>query len=203
MQQNPEENPEENPKNRMFVSLLREMLHLNPQKRITPSEALSHPFITLTKLDDDDEDEDSLMAESEEDVTSVTDLSGDEPTDDGEAADGASDVTAASSDGASVAPLMSSVTENVSAGEPQEEVSACGVESLPTDGDAGDQVTDAATSPANDNESAVTPPPPDGHLGSDGASSPSRNSRSRRIRKFFSRMFRALCCCCCSTGVEQ
>lgn len=145
--------------NWMFVNLLRKMLHLNPQKRITPSEALSHPFITLSKLDDDDV-EDSLMAESEEeDFTSVTDLSDDEPIDDGETApvvraDSASavmsstDVAAASSDGASVAPLMPSVNDNVSAGDPQEEVSARGVENVPIDGDVGDQVADAAATPA-------------------------------------------------------
>lgn len=36
----------------MFVSLLGMMLHLNPQKRITPSRALIHPFLTPTELDD-------------------------------------------------------------------------------------------------------------------------------------------------------
>lgn len=38
----------------MFVSLLTMMLQLNPWKRTTPSEALIHPFLTLSDLGDDD-----------------------------------------------------------------------------------------------------------------------------------------------------
>uniref|UniRef100_A0A8C6UYE8 Protein kinase domain-containing protein n=1 Tax=Neogobius melanostomus TaxID=47308 RepID=A0A8C6UYE8_9GOBI len=33
---------------RVFVDLLQKMFHVDPDKRITPAEALSHPFITMT-----------------------------------------------------------------------------------------------------------------------------------------------------------
>lgn len=33
-----------------FSSLLKSRLHLNPSKRITPDQALKHPFITTTRL---------------------------------------------------------------------------------------------------------------------------------------------------------
>ncbi|XP_051285028.1 uncharacterized protein LOC127379455 [Dicentrarchus labrax] len=47
--------PEKNVKERiMFITLLRMMLHFNPQESITPSKALNHPFLTLSELDDDD-----------------------------------------------------------------------------------------------------------------------------------------------------
>lgn len=38
----------------LFVSLLTMMLQLNPWKRITPSEALIHPFLTLSDVGEDD-----------------------------------------------------------------------------------------------------------------------------------------------------
>ncbi|KAG7456418.1 homeodomain-interacting protein kinase 2-like [Solea senegalensis] len=36
-----------------FISLLKEMMQVDPKKRITPSEALTHPFITLTYFPSD------------------------------------------------------------------------------------------------------------------------------------------------------
>ncbi|XP_044229079.1 homeodomain-interacting protein kinase 4-like isoform X2 [Thunnus albacares] len=38
-----------------FVCLLKQMLCLNPHKRITPSQALGHPFITMSQRGDDDD----------------------------------------------------------------------------------------------------------------------------------------------------
>lgn len=44
----------------MFVDLLSMMLNMDPEKRITPSEALIHPFLTLSELGDDDDDDDTI-----------------------------------------------------------------------------------------------------------------------------------------------
>ena len=38
-----------------FVCLLKQMLCLNPHKRITPSQALGHLFISMSQRGDDDD----------------------------------------------------------------------------------------------------------------------------------------------------
>lgn len=38
---------------RAFVSLLKCLLQMDPEKRITPEKALQHPFVTMAHLEDE------------------------------------------------------------------------------------------------------------------------------------------------------
>ncbi|KAF3842403.1 hypothetical protein F7725_024354 [Dissostichus mawsoni] len=168
-----------------FANLLRKMLHLNPENRITPSDALLHPFITGLDADD------SIVEESSEEDNSYAD-------------DGYCSATD-TSEGASS--NMSSTDVACADNESTDSfVSSLGVEKGGGDSHRATTVLNDAVSADQGTVTADNPAPPltfdstDAHIGSDGVST--RNSPGKRIRKFFGRMFRALCSCC-STNVEQ
>ncbi|XP_008301756.1 homeodomain-interacting protein kinase 1-like, partial [Stegastes partitus] len=54
-----------------FVSLLRKMLHLNPQKRISPTDALKHSFVTRSKEDNSDCSSHDMVSVSSVSISSV------------------------------------------------------------------------------------------------------------------------------------
>ncbi|XP_067467199.1 homeodomain-interacting protein kinase 2-like isoform X2 [Thunnus thynnus] len=121
-----------------FVCLLKQMLCLNPHKRITPSQALGHPFITMSQRGDDD---DAISHET----ASPALTSHQEPQDDGGSAaadtvaipttrDGDSAVTesrdedsAESRSNADKGPVTTSATPGVSTASPTDDyVAAAG-----------------------------------------------------------------------------
>lgn len=85
----------------MLVSLMQMMLHLNPQERITPNEALIHAFLRLSKT--------YLLFAPMMSLQMVL-LS--------------ADVTSAASDDVSVAPVITGLNDTVSAGGEVSESSA-------------------------------------------------------------------------------
>ncbi|XP_044214875.1 dual specificity tyrosine-phosphorylation-regulated kinase 4-like [Thunnus albacares] len=129
-------------------------------------------------------------------TTSATDRALTAPLrDDSDATAGAADeatVTSASIDEASIAPLKTGLYDTVSADKGPVTVSSADKAS--------------ATLPETDTDE-VGPADERTVMDSDGDSATgSRNTRRKplkRIKRFFGRMFRALCCCCCSVHVEE
>lgn len=168
-----------------FANLLRKMLHLNPENRITPSDALLHPFITGLDADD------SLVEESSEEDNSDTDDGYFSATDTSEgASSNMSSTDIACADNESTDSFASSLGVEKGFGDSHRATTGL------YDAVSADQGTVTADNPAP----PLTFDSTDAHIGSDGVST--RNSPGKRIRKFFGRMFRALCSCC-STNVEQ
>ncbi|XP_042289804.1 homeodomain-interacting protein kinase 2-like isoform X3 [Thunnus maccoyii] len=266
-----------------FVCLLKQMLCLNPHKRITPSQALGHLFITMSQRGDDDDaishetaspaltshqepqddggsaavdtvairttrDGDSAVTESRDEDSAESRSNGRDPDD--EPSDGAADeaaVTSASTDEASTAPVLtdlydavsadkgpvttsanpgvstaSSTDDSVAAAADEASVTSVSIDeastaSLKTDlYDAVSADEGPVTASSADEASATLPETDTDEAGpadkrtvmdSDGVSATSSRNTQRkplkRIKRFFGRMFRALCCCCCSVHVEE
>ncbi|XP_051800754.1 dual specificity tyrosine-phosphorylation-regulated kinase 2-like, partial [Acanthochromis polyacanthus] len=121
---------------KLFASLLKKMLHLNPESRISPSEALQHPFLFYSK--EDNSSHDMVSAPSEAAASSSGDTVS--PPDEGSESS-ASDEAAFLADAAT-----SSTGDTVSApSEPSESSTS----------DAAAVVADAAASSSGD---TVSPP---------------------------------------------
>ncbi|XP_051811727.1 mitogen-activated protein kinase 15-like [Acanthochromis polyacanthus] len=116
---------------KLFASLLKKMLHLNPESRISPSEALQHPFLFYSK--EDNSSHDMVSAPSEAAASSSGDTVS--PPDEGSESS-ASDEAAFLADAAT-----SSTGDTVSApSEPSESSTS----------DAAAVVADAAASSSGD-----------------------------------------------------
>ncbi|XP_068424578.1 homeodomain-interacting protein kinase 2-like [Clinocottus analis] len=155
-------NPEENVVHkRRLVSLLSSMLRLNRQTRITPSDALRHPFTTLTELDGEEVIAPAAAESSNSDVEDLPAVCFND----------ASDCAAAQAHSGDV-PAMTGV---VSAGYEASESTVSVCKTLPSesvravlastrgDPDAGasyDRATDANAGPSGDENIAVVSPAP-------------------------------------------
>ncbi|XP_044053186.1 homeodomain-interacting protein kinase 2-like [Siniperca chuatsi] len=165
-----------------FMSLLKGLLHTDPEKRITPERALKHPFITMAHLVD--EMDTSLYVDNSFDkmlVCPMDDLEEELPPDgeDDEETKGEAPSVPPRTNGAGSATLRSCDITNM----PRSNDGAAAAGVVDTTGSAEEE--SGAASPAEETSAADGSP-------DEGPPVKDKKSRLKRIRKFFGRAIRTL-----------
>ncbi|XP_008299831.1 homeodomain-interacting protein kinase 1-like [Stegastes partitus] len=172
-----------------FVSLLRKMLHLNPQKRISPTDALKHWFLSGSKEDQSDSSSHDTVSVSSVSVPPVA-----TPAEEGHTSASLNEHSAASCSGVeSVAAVCCKDEASDEAAATTDCVDPTSVvtdlnDAVPADQGPAEVSTTAELSAQVTADTHETRKAPRRLL--------------KRVRRFFGRVFRTLCCCCSAPATE-